>query len=428
MKKLLVIPHYFYPDIAATAQIVTELCEKLQYDFEITVICVVPSCNGNVQREYERKRLYFEQYQNISIVRVKVPNFSKQSKSSRIKNILLYFFNTIIAINRVGKQDIVFTMSQPPILGGVLGVIAKIIKKSKLVYNIQDFNPEQTEAIGYVKNKAIIYIARSIDKFSCKMADKIVVVGGDMEEVLKDRFKPKKAPKNVVINNWINKKEIFPLGKDNDGVINFKKKYGLENKFVFMYSGNIGLYYDLKNIVKIIGTLKNLKDVVFAFVGEGAIKQQLMNYCIKNNLDNVVFIPYQNRKDLNYSLNAADAHIVTNAKGLKGISVPSKIYGILAAGKFVLAVLENGSEARNIIEGCNCGKCIEPGDYVGLKNLLNDTYERKNELTCFGERGKKYSDENLEREVSIMKYRLLLYELLGSSYNLEEIKNGENYG
>jgi glycosyltransferase involved in cell wall biosynthesis len=195
-----------------------------------------------------------------------------------------------------------------------------------------------------------------------------------------------------------------------------------------MYSGNIGLYYDLENIVKVIGTLKNLKDVVFAFVGEGAIKKQLIDYCFKNNLDNVVFIPYQNRKGLNYSLNAADAHIVTNAKGLKGISVPSKIYGILAAGKFVIAALENGSEARNIIERCNCGKCIEPGDYVGLKNLLKDTYERKNELTCFGERGKKYSDENLEREVSIMKYRMLLYELLGSSYKLEEIKNGEYYG
>lgn len=284
-KKLLVIPHYFYPDIAATAQIVTDLCEELQHDFEITVICVVPSCNGNVQNEYEIKRIYFEKYKNINIVRVRVPNFLKQNKWSRIKNILVYFFNTIIAIIRIGKQDIVFTMSQPPILGGILGVIAKIIKKAKFVYNIQDFNPEQSEAIGYVKNKVIIHLARGIDKFSCKTADRVVVVGRDMEEVFKHRFKHRKIPENVIINNWIDKRKIFPLGKDNIEVLKFKKKYGLNNKFIFMYSGNIGLYYDLENIVKVMGSLKNLNDVVFVFVGEGAIKQKLIDYCMENKID-----------------------------------------------------------------------------------------------------------------------------------------------
>lgn len=427
-KKLLVIPHYFYPDIAATAQIVTDLCEELQHDFEITVICVVPSCNGNVQNEYEIRRIYFEKYKNINIVRVRVPNFLKQNKWSRIKNILVYFFNTIIAIIRIGKQDIVFTMSQPPILGGILGVIAKIIKKAKFVYNIQDFNPEQSEAIGYVKNKAIIHLAASIDKFSCKIADRVVVVGRDMEEVFKHRFKHRKIPENVIINNWIDKRKIFPLGKDNIEVLKFKKKYGLNNKFIFMYSGNIGLYYDLENIVKVMGSLKNLKDVVFVFVGEGAIKQKLIDYCMENKINNIIFIPYQNKEDLIYSLNVADAHIVTNAKGLKGISVPSKIYGILAVGKFVVGALENGSEARRIIDECNCGKCIEPGDYVGFKNLLKETYERRNELTGFGARGKKYLDENLAREVSIIKYKTLFYELMRSSSDLEEIKSGENYG
>ena len=81
----------------------------------------------------------------------------------------------------------------------------------------------------------------------------------------------------------------------------------------------------------------------------------------ENKLDNVKFIPYQDKADLIYSLNAGDVHLVVNAKGIKGVSVPSKLYGVMAAGKTVFGVLDEGSEARLIIEECGCGVCIEPG-------------------------------------------------------------------
>lgn len=412
-KKLLVYAHYYYPDVASTGQILTELCEGLQQDFDITVICVVPSYDGKVDPKYKTKRIFFEKYQSINVIRVRVPEFDKKNKIIRVKNILAYFFNAIYATFKVGKQDFVFSISQPPILGGILGVIGKVIKRAKFIYNIQDFNPEQTEAIGYAKNKMILSVTKTLDKFSCRQSDCVVVVGRDMEETLNKRFNYKNVPRNIVINNWIDENKIFPIGKDHPKAIRFKKIYGLENKFVFMYSGNIGLYYDLENIIKIIGDFKDIEDVVFVFVGDGSVKQKLVDYAVENKLANVKFIPYQNKEDLIYSLNVADAHIVTNAKGIKGISVPSKVYGIMSAGKPVLGVLEEGSEARLMIEETGCGVCCAPGDYEAVERKISWFIEKagSQELKDMGMRGRAYLVNNHTKDVSVRKYREVILKL-----------------
>jgi glycosyltransferase involved in cell wall biosynthesis len=404
-KNLLVYAHYFYPDVASTGQILTELCEGLQDSFNITVICVVPSYDGKVEDKYKNKRIYKEKYKNINIVRVRVPEFNKKSKISRIKNILWYFFNAIIATFTIGKQDIVFSISQPPILGGILGVIGKSIKKSKFIYNIQDFNPEQTEAIGYSKNSFILSFARGLDKYSCRKSDKIIVVGRDMKDTLSKRFKNRNVPESVVINNWIDEEKIYPLPLNHPKIIEFKKKYDLENKFIFMYSGNIGLYYDLENIIKVIGEFKNRDEVVFAFIGEGTMKKRLVDYSIENKLSNVKFIPYQKKEDLIYSLNAADVHIVTNAKGIKGISVPSKIYGVMAAGKSVLGVLEENSEARLLVENSNCGMCALPGDYSNIKIIIEEFISLDNKVNDIGIKGRQAIEAELRKDMSISRYK-----------------------
>lgn len=138
-----------------------------------------------------------------------------------------------------------------------------------------------------------------------------------------------------------------------------------------MYSGNIGLYYDLENIIKVIGKFKDREEVVFTFIGDGTVKSKIEEYVTNNQLNNVTFIPYQDKADLIYSLNAADIHWVVNAKGIKGVSVPSKLYGVMAAGKPVLGVLDEGSEARLIVEESNCGICIQPCDYKEIENKIN---------------------------------------------------------
>lgn len=404
-KKLLIYAHYFYPDIASTAQILCDLCKGLQNDMDITVICTVPSYTGKVEEKYKSKRFYMESYDKINIIRVRVPEFDKTNKKSRIKNLLTYLFNSIIATCKLDNQDYIFTISQPPILGGILGLIGKVIKGGKFIYNIQDFNPEQTIAVGYVKNKLMINAALSVDKFTCKHSDEVIVVGRDMLETLQKRFNGNFKRKSVFINNWIDEKEIYPLKKEDKNVGLFRQKYGLKDKFVIMYSGNIGLYYDLENIIKVTQRFQKFKDVIFAFVGDGSIVGKLKKYASENKLNNVIFIPYQKKEDLNISLNSADVHFVVNAKGIKGVSVPSKLYGVMAAGKPAIAVLEDGSEARMIIEECGCGICSNPGDYESLYNNILWIINNKEIISNMGIKGRFYLEDNLTKDYSINKYK-----------------------
>lgn len=409
---LLMILNYFYPEIASTGQLMTDLAKYLQDDFNITVIANIPSYTGTEDNsQYQGKRFYYDKLENINVIRVHVPKVNKKSKVSRIKYILVYFINAFLAIFKAPKPDIVYTISQPPILGGLLGYLTKLFRGGKLVYNIQDFNPEQSEAISYNKIKIINSVARWVDNRTCLASDLIVVVGRDMKETLFNRCKKLNKELCHVINNWTNEKEIYPLSKENENVKKFLKDNRLEDKFIIMYSGNIGLYYDLENIIKVIGKFKDYDDIRFVFVGEGACKQDLIDYCKTKNINNVVFLPYQPRKNLVYSLNAADVHLVTNQKGIKGISVPSKIYGVMAAGKPVLGILEEGSEARLLIEESECGKCVEPQDYEGIEQLIKWFYSNQDKLLQIGIKGRKYLEEYLKMEVSLKKYKHILQEL-----------------
>lgn len=411
-KRLLIYAHYYIPDTASTGQILRELAEGMLDQFDITVICVVPSYLGTIEDKYKTKKYYREKINGVKVLRIRVPEFSKANKKSRIKNILSYFFGAMRATFKVGKQDYIFSISQPPILGGLLGVWGKWVKHAKYIYNIQDFNPEQTLAVGYTKNKLITDAMMWFDKFSCKRSDLIITVGRDLVETVQNRFKGKKVPKTVMINNWIDEKEIYPLDSEHPKVVEFKEKYGLNNKFVIMYSGNIGLYYDLEELIKVIRKFKpetktaDGQEVVFAFVGAGSVLDKLTSYVEKHNMDNVVFIPYQDKADLIYSLNAGDVHWCVNAKGIKGVSCPSKAYGIMAAGKAIIGVLENGTEVRGLIEECNCGKCCEPGDYAEVANIIEWYIENaaNKEIKQMGMDGRAYLEENLTREVSIRRY------------------------
>lgn len=411
-KKLLIYAHYYIPDTASTGQIVRELAEGMLDKFEITVICVVPSYLGSIEEKYKTQKYYHEEINGVKVLRVRVPEFSKENKLSRVKNIVAYFFRAIKATYMVGDMDYVFAISQPPILGGLLGVCGKKIKRAKFIYNIQDFNPEQVMAVNYCKNKLVINLMMALDKYSCKKSDLIITVGRDLVETVNKRFRGEKVPKTVMINNWIDEKEIYPLSADHSKVVEFKQKYDLVNKFVFMYSGNIGLYYDLENIFKVIEKIKpgtktnDGKEVAFAFVGAGSVLEKLKKYKEEHHMDNVVFIPYQDKADLVYSLNAADVHWCVNAKGIKGVSCPSKAYGIMAAGKPILGVLEDNSEIRCILEETHSGLWSEPEEYLeiekNIKWFINNA--DSDDVENMGVISRSYLLNKLTKSESIKKY------------------------
>lgn len=417
-KKLLIYAHYYIPDVASTGQILRELAEGMLDYFDVTVICVVPSYEGTVADEYKTKKYYEENINGVRVLRIRVPEFSKADKMSRIKNILGYFFGAMSATFKVGKQDYVFSISQPPILGGLLGVWGKWMKHAKYIYNIQDFNPEQTMAVGYSKNGLILKAMMFFDKFSCRRSNLVITVGRDLVETMNKRFKGKKVPKTVMINNWIDEKEIYPLKADHPSVAAFKERYGLENKFVIMYSGNIGLYYDLENLMKVMEKFSpdtktaDGREVIFAFVGAGTVMDELVKYKEEHHMNNVLFIPYQAKEDLIFSLNAADVHWCVNAKGIKGVSCPSKYYGIAAAAKPVLGVLEEGSEVRLLIEETKGGLVSDPGDYHAVEANIRWFIDHADSkaLDEMGERSRENLVRNLTKDVSVEKYTKAILE------------------
>ncbi len=416
-RKMLIYAHYYAPDVASTGQLLQDMAEGMADEFDVTVICTVPSYSGKIAPEYREKKFYYEKLNGVNIIRIPVPEFTKASKLSRIKNLLAYYFGAKKATKLVGKQDYIFTISQPPILGGMLGVYGKkkLISTENgtpiLVYCIQDFNPEQIIATGYVKIKSVLRFARWMDKRSCNKSDLVVTVGRDLEQTLKNRFSHGNIPKHAIINNWVDENEIYPLSHDEEGVKKFNETYGLSNKFVIMYSGNMGLYYDLEGVIKVVEKFKGARtsdgrEVVFAFVGAGAVLNLLTKYKEDHNLDNVVFIPYQDKDKLIYSLNAADVHWCVNAKGIKGVSCPSKFYGIAGVGKPVLGVLEHGSEIEMLIREIGCGKISEPGDYLAMEENLRWFINEADspELIDMGKRAHEYLLKHLTKNISIQKY------------------------
>ena len=417
-KKLLIYAHYYVPDVASTGQILRELAEGMLDAFDITVICVVPSYEGTIEEKYKTRKFYEEEINGVKVLRIRVPEFSKANKLSRIKNIIGYFLGAMAATFRVGKQDYVFSISQPPILGGLLGVWGKWMKRAKYIYNIQDFNPEQVMAVKYSQNQLILKAMMWFDKFSCRCSDLVITVGRDLVETMQKRFQGRKVPKTAMINNWIDEKEVYPLRGDAPGVVNFKKRYGLEDKFIIMYSGNIGLYYDLENLLKVIekfapGTkTADGREVAFVFVGAGTVMEELALYKAAHNMHNVEFIPYQEKSELIYSLNAGDVHWCVNAKGIKGASCPSKYYGIAACGKPILGVLEQGSEIRLLIEETKGGLVTEPGDYEAVEKNVRWFVDNagSEELVQMGRRGQENLVKNLTKDVSVEKYKNAILE------------------
>ena len=408
-KRLLIYAHYYAPDVAATGQILTELAEGLLDDFDCTVICTVPSYTGRIAMEYRRHKYFHENIGGVKVLRIRVPEFRKSFMLSRLYNIVSYFVSAAWATRQIGSQDIVFSISQPPILGGLLGRFGKKQKKAKFVYNIQDFNPEQSRAVGVGNPRLTYRLLRKIDTDTCRMADEVIVVGRDMVETLKDRFPEGDLPRYACIPNWAREDELVPLEKEHGEVRAFRSRYGLEDSFVIMYSGNLGLYYDLENLLPAVAEItEQLPQTMFCLVGEGSVEESLKRRAEKEGWKSIRFIPYQPKEKLLYSLNAADVHLVVSARGIRGVSVPSKLYGVMAVAKPVLGVLEEGSEAAETMKEAGCGLLSNPGDMEGLKRNLKQLLQMREDpegLAAMGKAGRDYLTAHLKMETAIRRYR-----------------------
>ena len=167
---------------------------------------------------------------------------------------------------------------------GLLGVWGKWVKHTKYIYNIQDFNPEQVLAVGYTKSKFITDAMMWFDKFSCKRSDLVITVGRDLVETVENRFKGKKVPKTVMINNWIDENEIYPLDESNERVVAFKKKYGLDWWFFIRIVVTLVIFF-----YSVSPALKNR----FYFFPFGGIKKNIViRHFAHPDVPGVAYPPY----------------------------------------------------------------------------------------------------------------------------------------
>ena len=415
-ENILVIQQHFYPEVAATGQLLLDLCENLvKAGYKVKVITGNPT---EIPREIQRRNiLRKENYKGIEIFRLKNTTFNKYRMTGRVLNYLSFHFLIFFHVLFCERPDLVFVLSTPPFIS-FSGLMLKMFKRSKVIYNVQDLFPDLAVQLGKIKNKPFIGFLKKLSKLIVRKADKVVVVGEYMEKKIREELLKGTYRSNhiVTIHNWADGDKIKVL-RQKDGENNYlKKKWGLEGKFIVLYSGNIGYLHEFDTIIAVAESLvkEGTREIVFVFIGEGIKKSYIEEKIKEKGLYNILFFPYQSREMLTYSLGLADVSLVTLEKGFEGMVVPSKIYGILASGKPVIAIIGEESEITEIIRRGKCGEIIKIGDFKALSNAIINYYKNPQKCNEEGMNGRKYFEKNFERKIATKKYIRVIEEVLKS--------------
>jgi len=409
----LIISEPFYPQVAAIGQLLTDLCEDLvKAGYQVKVITGNPNNTFSKNKILPRK----ENYKGIEIIRLRNTTFSKYRMAGRVLNYLTFHFLVFLQVLFCERPDLVFVLSTPPFIS-FSGLILKIFKGSKVIYNVQDLFPDLAVELGKLKNKHFIGLLKKLSELILRKVDKVIVVGEYIEKRIREELLKGTCMGNhiVTIHNWADGDKIKVLIEDEEN--NFlKKKWGLEGKFVVLYSGNIGHLHEFDTIISAAECLakEGQEETVFVFVGEGIKKNYIEEKVREKGLNNILFFPYQSREMLTYSLGLANVSLVTLEKGFEGMVVPSKIYGILASGRPVIAVVSGESEIVEIIRKGKCGKIVKIRDYQALVNSIMDYYKNPQKCIEEGLNGRKYFEKNYDRKIATKKYIEVIKETLKS--------------
>jgi colanic acid biosynthesis glycosyl transferase WcaI len=296
-------------------------------------------------------------------------------------------------------------MTDPPVIADVALVLAKRFR-APLVVVTQDVFPEVAVALKRLDNRALVLALRLATRVYLERADRVVAIGERMRERLET--KGADADRVVVIPNWVNVEEFEPRPRDNG----WAREHGLDDKFVVMHSGNIGHAQDLDSLIRAATFLRDLDDLRIVLIGGGARRQELKELARLLEV-NVVFMGYQAREGLPDSLSSADIHVVGLAQGLAGYVVPSRLYGVLAAGRPVIAAAEDSSETATVVRVADCGVVVPPGRPELLARAIRRAYDGELDLKGMGERGRAFVAAEGDSVVAIGRYRSLLHELVG---------------
>ncbi len=409
--KILVINQHFYPEVAATGQLLLDLCEDLvKAGYVVKVLTGNPNSDLNKNNKVPRR----ENYKGIEIIRLKNTTFNKYRMSGRILNYLTFHFLIFFQILFCKKPDLVFVLSTPPFIS-FYGLLLKALKRVKTIYIVQDLFPDLVIELGKIKNKYFIKVLKNLSKLILRKMDRVVVVGDFMKRKIKKKILQGMNSTHVTtIHNWADGEKIRVISEEEERNLT-KEEWGLEGKFIVLYSGNIGDLHEFDTIILAAEDLEKQgwKNICFVFIGEGIKKEYIERKVKEKGLNNILFFPFQPRKILTYSLGLADVSVVTLEKGFEGMVVPSKMYGILASGRPVIAVVGGESEVTETIGNGRCGKIVNIGDYKTLSDGVIDYYNNSKKCYQEGMSGRKYFEENYDRKIATKKYIKVIEETLG---------------
>jgi colanic acid biosynthesis glycosyl transferase WcaI len=356
MSSILLINRVYPPAEGATGQLLAELAEELvRRGYSVTVLASQAGMNVPTTQDA-----------GVRIERVDGLPFTRASHLRRALSYVSLYPAMLWRALRLPRHDVVVTLTDPPLLL-LLGPLLKWSRGSKLIHWAQDLYPELAEEMEILRKDGVIArMLRQLSTWALQRSDKVVAVGHCMKARLCQRGL---APQSLsVIPNW------GPLGNGEFGVSNvnsydpkleaqhstlFRQEHGVNNKFVVMYSGNLGLAHPFESILDAAERLQfTLPDVVFLVVGGGPRLAWVQQQVARRHLENVRFLPFQPKEKLIFSLAAADLHLASMRQELCGLVVPSKVYGVLAAGRPCVFLGPKESEAAQLILQHGCGSVL----------------------------------------------------------------------
>jgi colanic acid biosynthesis glycosyl transferase WcaI len=360
---LLLVP-YYAPDLGPSAPLFTMLAEELVHrGHQVSVIAAVPHYpSGRVPDAYRTQWIQRTSENGVDVIRVRIPSVKRASLAQRMLQFICYQLGASWAGLGL-KFDAAFVAN--PALWVWLPFVSLIALRHKpAIFSVQDVYPDVGVNLGVFKHKIVINAVAKLER-SCLNHSTIV-------QIISESFKPGLQAlgvpdtKMALVYNWVDTDLIQPLPKENA----FSQEFQLQDRFVVMYAGNIGLSQGLEHVVTGAGQLADQQDIQFVFIGDGAGKDALLTHATQHNFENVHFISFQPRQRLAEVLASADVSLIMLKKGIGSGSLPSKTFSALASGRPVIASVDEGSETWNLIQRAEAGLCIPPENPGALTEAI----------------------------------------------------------
>lgn len=316
-----------------------------------------------------------------SVKIVKTIKYNKKNIFTRLFSWIIAFLHLILVVwTRSNKYEL-FLVSNPPLTSFV-----PLLTKKRYSLLIYDLYPDSLYSQGFAKQNSFIYKFWSkINKKVYAKADNLYTISEDMKQNVSQYVNKEKI---IVINNWAHNEHLFPIEKK-DNI--FLEKYGLQDKFIVLYSGNMGMSHDVDLIVDVAYQLKDLNNIHYIFIGEGAKKNIIENKIKKYSLNNCLVLPYQPLDVLPYSMGCADIAVVTTDLKQSGLSVPSKTYSYLSTGSALLCIADINSELGRLTIENEIGMCFSSNDIDKIAEFITYMYKNQDVLDRFKSHSRKLS-------------------------------------